>query len=74
LAHDRNRTATVQANGVTVTGTSDRVVTHSLYVADPDDNEIELYIDVQPEVWSEDPSAVMATPPPAAPVSTPSLD
>src|SRR5882724_11259658 len=41
-------------------GTSDHGVTHSLYVLDPDDNELELYIDVQPEVWRDDPSAVMA--------------
>lgn len=46
--------------GVTVTGTSDHTVTHSLYILDPDGHEIELYIDVQPEVWREDPAAVFA--------------
>ena len=30
---------------------TDHGVTHSLYIADPDGNEIELYIDVQPEIW-----------------------
>jgi len=46
--------------GVTVVGTADHGVTHSLYITDPDGNEIELYIDVQPEVWREDPRAVLA--------------
>ena len=46
--------------GVRVNGASDHTVTHSLYIEDPDGNEIELYIDVQPELWREDPSAVMA--------------
>ena len=35
-------------------------VTHSLYITDPDGNEIELYIDVQPELWREDPQAIVA--------------
>jgi catechol-2,3-dioxygenase len=46
--------------GVQVVGTADHTVTHSLYIVDPDGNEIELYIDVQPEIWREDPQAVMA--------------
>lgn len=46
--------------GVRVVGASDHAVTHSLYIEDPDGNEIELYIDVQPEVWRDDPSAVFA--------------
>jgi catechol-2,3-dioxygenase len=37
-------------------------VTHSLYIEDPDGNEIELYIDVQPERWRDDPSAIFASP------------
>jgi catechol 2,3-dioxygenase len=56
----REALATVEANDVTVVGASDHGVTHSLYIADPDGNEIELYIDVQPEVWRDDPSAVFA--------------
>ena len=52
--------AELQAAGVTVVGASDHTVTHSLYIQDPDGNELELYIDVQPEVWRDDPSAVMA--------------
>jgi len=48
------------AAGVPVMGMSDHTVTHSLYLADPDGNEIELYIDVQPEIWRDDPTAVAA--------------
>lgn len=29
-------------------------VTHSAYLKDPDDNTVELYIDVQPEAWRYD--------------------
>ena len=50
--------------GVTVTGTADHHVTHSLYIEDPDGNEIELYIDVQPEVWRERPETIIAPPRP----------
>lgn len=46
--------------GVPIAGASDHTVTHSLYIHDPDGNEIELYIDVQPEVWRDDPAAVLA--------------
>ena len=46
--------------GVPLNGASDHTVTHSLYIEDPDGNEIELYIDVQPERWRDDPSAVFA--------------
>ena len=34
---------------MTIVGASDHTVTHSLYIQDPDGNELELYIDVQPE-------------------------
>ena len=46
--------------GARVVGTADHTVTHSLYIEDPDGNEIELYIDVQPEIWREDPEAILA--------------
>ena len=48
--------------GANVVGTADHHVSHSLYITDPDGNEIELYIDVQPEVWREDPQVVLAPP------------
>jgi catechol-2,3-dioxygenase len=52
--------AEIEAAGVSIVGASDHTVTHSLYIADPDGNEIELYIDVQPEVWRDEPMAVFA--------------
>jgi catechol 2,3-dioxygenase len=48
--------------GVKVNGSADHNVTHSLYIEDPDGNEIEVYIDVQPERWREDPQAIVAPP------------
>jgi catechol 2,3-dioxygenase len=50
----------LQDAGVTIVGASDHTVTHSLYIEDPDGNELELYIDVQPERWRDDPALVMA--------------
>src|SRR5437899_5332194 len=38
----------VAAADVRIVGATDHGVTHSLYIEDPDGNEIELYIDVQP--------------------------
>ena len=61
--HDDDLRAAVRTlteNGVPILGASDHTVTHSLYIADPDGNEIELYIDVQPEVWRDDPASVFA--------------
>ncbi len=36
-------------------GATDHTVTHSLYVLDPDGNEVELYIDVPGVDWHTDP-------------------
>ena len=54
----------LQKNKVPVVGATDHGVTHSLYIMDPDGNEIELYIDVQPARWKDDPSAVFSAPRP----------
>jgi catechol-2,3-dioxygenase len=48
----------VQAAGATVVGASDHTVTHSVYILDPDGNEIELYIDVPGVDWRSDPALV----------------
>ena len=60
----RKAIATLKENKVQVVGTTDHGVTHSVYILDPDGNEIELYIDVQPAKWKEDPSALFAAPRP----------
>ena len=56
----RDALAAIQEAGVRVVGASDHTVTHSLYIEDPDGNEVELYIDVQPARWRDDPSAIVA--------------
>lgn len=50
--------ATLQANDVPVRGMSDHTVTHSIYIADPDGNDIELYIDVPGVDWRTDPTLI----------------
>jgi catechol 2,3-dioxygenase len=47
--------------GVTILGATDHAVTHSLYIMDPDGNELELYADVSDD-WKTDPSAVLRPP------------
>jgi catechol-2,3-dioxygenase len=56
----REALSSLRANGVAVLGASDHTVTHSLYIADPDGNEIELYIDVPGVDWRNDPSLLMS--------------
>ena len=52
--------ATVKAHGVAIVGASDHTVTHSLYILDPDGNEIELYIDVPGVDWARHPELLMS--------------
>jgi catechol-2,3-dioxygenase len=56
----RDVIARLRESDVTIVGASDHTVTHSLYILDPDGNEIELYIDVPGVDWKSDPSLVMA--------------
>jgi catechol 2,3-dioxygenase len=56
----REARARVQAAGATVVGASDHTVTHSLYLLDPDGNEIELSIDVPGVDWRSEPALVAA--------------
>ena len=50
----------LQAAGVTITGASDHTVSKSLYLLDPDGNEVELYVDADPSIWKKDPAAVLS--------------
>ena len=52
--------ARLEEAGVTVVGSSDHTVTHSLYILDPDGNEVELYIDVPGVDWRTDRDLIMA--------------
>jgi len=51
----------LKARGVKVLGTTDHTVTHSIYIEDPDGNELELYTDVS-DVWRTNPDAIMTPP------------
>ncbi len=59
---DELRTAKkeLEQAGVALTGMSDHTVSQSLYLADPDGNEVELYVDADPAIWQKDPAAVLA--------------
>jgi len=46
--------------GVTVLGASDHTVSHSLYILDPDGNELELFVDVPGVDWKSDPTLVVS--------------
>ncbi|MCX6781234.1 MAG: VOC family protein [Candidatus Magasanikbacteria bacterium] len=48
-------------NNISIIGATDHGVTHSLYIEDPDGNELELYVDVS-DIWKSDPGAIMMPP------------
>lgn len=48
----------LEAQGVQIVGTADHHVTHSVYVLDPDNNELELYVDVD-DSWKTDPRKLL---------------
>ena len=56
----REALAAVEAAGATVVGSADHTVTHSIYILDPDGNEIELYVDVPGVDWQSNPTLVGA--------------
>jgi catechol-2,3-dioxygenase len=45
----------LEAAGAHIVGASDHTITHSLYIEDPDGNEIELYVDVPGVDWKTHP-------------------
>jgi catechol-2,3-dioxygenase len=56
----REALARLREAGTPVLGASDHTVTHSLYIADPDGNEIELYVDVPGVDWRGNPTLIAA--------------
>lgn len=46
--------------GVSIAGMSDHTVSKSLYLHDPDGNEVELYVDADEAIWKNDPAAVLS--------------
>ncbi len=56
----RAAVAELERAGVPIVGASDHTITHSLYITDPDGNEIELYVDaITPDRWG-DPEAMFS--------------
>ena len=55
--------AELKEKGVRILGVTDHNVTHSIYILDPDGNELELYADVSDD-WKKDSKAVLAPPKP----------
>lgn len=46
--------------GVRIAGLSDHTVSQSLYLHDPDGNEVEVYVDADPAIWQANPAAVVS--------------
>jgi catechol 2,3-dioxygenase len=46
--------------GTSIDGMSDHTVSQSLYLKDPDGNEVELYVDADESIWKGDPAAVVS--------------
>ncbi|MBI3901980.1 MAG: VOC family protein [Nitrosomonadales bacterium] len=53
----------LEQHGVQLIGMSDHGVSQSLYLADPDGNEIELFVDADPASWRGRVDQVMTTKP-----------
>lgn len=46
--------------GIAIDGMSDHTVSQSLYLKDPDGNEVELYVDADESLWKNNPAAVVS--------------
>jgi catechol-2,3-dioxygenase len=59
----REAIARLKERGVRMVGTGDHGFTHSLYLLDPDGNELELYVDVPGVDWNDPELMTMPTRP-----------
>ncbi|HEY5626546.1 MAG TPA: VOC family protein [Nitrospira sp.] len=50
----------LEGAGIPIEGMSDHTVSQSLYLRDPDENEVELYVDADESLWKENPAAVLS--------------
>ena len=55
--------AQLDAAGVRIVRIENHRVSQSIYVQDPDGNEVELYVDDDPRIWREHPEAVATADP-----------
>jgi catechol 2,3-dioxygenase len=59
---DELRTAKdeLEKAGIAIDGMSDHTVSQSLYLRDPDGNEVELYVDADESIWKRNPAAMLS--------------
>ncbi|MBI1823129.1 MAG: VOC family protein [Nitrospirae bacterium] len=50
----------LEAAKVSIKGMSDHTVSQSIYILDPDGNEVEVYVDANPSIWQNRPEAVLS--------------
>ena len=50
----------LESAGVPIDGMSDHTVSQSLYLRDPDGNEVELYVDADETLWKQNPDTVLS--------------
>jgi catechol 2,3-dioxygenase len=50
----------LEGAGFAIDGMSDHTVSQSLYLRDPDGNEVELYVDADKSVWKNNPATVVS--------------
>ena len=46
--------------GIQIEGMRDHTVSQSLYLRDPDGNEVEIYVDVDKSIWKHNPGTVVS--------------
>jgi catechol 2,3-dioxygenase len=63
LGQLRAAKAQLDAAGVRIVRIENHRVSQSIYVQDPDGNEVELYVDDDPRIWREHPEAVATADP-----------
>jgi catechol 2,3-dioxygenase len=50
----------LEQGGISIDGMSDHTVSQSLYLRDPDGNEVEIYVDADESIWKNNPAAVVS--------------
>jgi catechol 2,3-dioxygenase len=60
LAELRAAKQELERASIPIDGMSDHTVSQSLYLRDPDGNEVELYVDAEESVWKNNPAAVVS--------------
>lgn len=56
----RSARSELERAGIEIEGMSDHTVSQSLYLKDPDGNEVELYVDTDPSIWRDHPELVLS--------------